>query len=139
MPVFALLLLAFLQPQPPAPAVRTIGKGPMSGIDAPRQVTIRTGANWSALWHEHAPGGQAMPAVDFSKEMVLGVFLGSRPTSGYGVQIVRTVNASGTLIVQYVETGPAPGTVSAQVVTAPYHLVAVPKHDGEVRFEKAAR
>jgi hypothetical protein len=38
--------------------------------------------------------------------------------------------------VDYVETRPAPGAVTAQVLTAPYHLVAVPRHDGEVRFQK---
>src|SRR5260221_10194443 len=103
MPVFVLLLFALLQPQS-TPALRTIGKGPMSGIDTARQVTVRAAAEWSTLWRDHAPSGQAMPAVDFSREMVVGVFVGSRPTSGYGVEIVRTINANGTLIVQYVET-----------------------------------
>ena len=118
---------------------RTIGKGPMSGIDGPRQVAARTLADWTMLWRSHATGGQPMPAIDFSRETVVGVFAGRRPTSGYGVEIVRTAEANGTLIVDYVETRPAPGAVTAQIVTAPYHLVAVPKHDGEVRFQKTEK
>jgi hypothetical protein len=108
----------------------------MSGIDEPRQVAVRTLADWATLWRSHAPGGQPVPTIDFSRETVVGVFAGTRPTSGYGVEIVRAAEVNGTLIVDYVETRPAPGGVTAQVLTAPYHLVAVPRHDGEVRFQK---
>ena len=111
--MFVLLIVALLQsPQ----TFRSIGRGPMSGVDE--------------------PGGQAMPTIDFSRETVVGVFAGTRPTSGYGVEIVKAADANGTLIVDYVETRPGPGAVTAQVLTAPYHLVAVPRHDGEVRFQK---
>jgi hypothetical protein len=68
--------------------------------------------------------------------MVVGVSLGTRPTAGYGVEIVRAVDASGTLIVEYVETAPSRDRVAAQVLTAPFHLVAIPKHDGAVTFKK---
>jgi PrcB C-terminal len=134
--VFVLLMVALLQSQQ---TFRTIGKGPMSGIDASRQVVVRTAADWTTLWRLHAPGGQPMPAVDFSRETVVGVFAGTRPTSGYGVEIVRATDANGTLTVDYVETRPAPGAVTAQIVTTPYHLVAVPKHDGEVRFQDTGK
>ena len=80
-----------------------------------------------------------MPAVDFSREMVVAVFLGSRPTAGYGVEIVRAVGNSGTLVVEYVETAPSRDAITAQVLTAPYHLAAIPKHDGEVRFQKVVK
>jgi hypothetical protein len=130
--VFVLLIVALVQsPQ----TFRSIGKGPMSGIDEPRQVTLHTLADWTTLWRSHAPG-QPMPTIDFSRETVVGVFAGTRPTSGYGVEIVRATDANGTLIVDYVETRPGPGDVTAQVLTAPYHLIAVPRHDGEVKFQK---
>ncbi len=126
------------QAQTPPPAVRTVVKGPMSGIDAPRQATVRSAAEWSALWKTHDPSGQ-LPAVDFSREMVVAVFLGSRPTGGYGVEIVRAVGNSGTLVVEYVETAPSRDAITAQILTAPYHLAAIPKHDGEVRFQKVVK
>jgi len=130
--VFVLLIVALLQsPQ----TFRSSGRGPMSGIDESRQVVVHNLADWTTLWRSHAPG-QPMPTVDFSRETVVGVFAGTRPTSGYGVEIVRAADTNGTLVVDYVETRPGPGAVTAQVVTAPYHLVAVPRHDGEVRFQK---
>ena len=75
---------------------RLVERGGQSRIDQPRQVTARTDAEWTALWREHSPGRPA-PAVDFSREMVLGVFLGSRPTPGYGVEIAGTRQQGGEL------------------------------------------
>ncbi|OFV93949.1 MAG: hypothetical protein A3H95_07720 [Acidobacteria bacterium RIFCSPLOWO2_02_FULL_64_15] len=117
------------------PPMRTIERSAMSFVDTPRQVTLRTAAEWTAAWRAHAGDRQA-PVVDFSKEMVVGVFLGTRRTSGYSVEIVRTREENGALIVQYVETQPSPRAVTAQVITMPLHLVAIPTRAGEVRFEK---
>jgi len=39
--------------------------------------------------------------------------------------------------VRYTETKPAPGTVSAQVLIFPYHIVAIPRVTApDVKFEK---
>ena len=137
--MLVLMLAAFLQTaQTPPPAVRTVVKGPMSGIEEPRQVAVRSAGEWAALWKMHEATAQ-MPAVDFTREMVVAVFAGSRPTGGYSVEIVRAVGNTGTLVVEYVESAPAAGSVAAQLLTAPYHLAAIPKHDGEVRFQKVAK
>ena len=129
------LLLAALAQTPPTPSVRTIERGAMSFIDVPRQVTARTAAEWTAAWRVHA-GERPAPAVDFTKEMVVGVFLGSRRTSGFSVEIVRTHDENGALIVEYVESQPSPRTVTAQVITMPYHLAAIPQRAGDVKFVK---
>ena len=134
--MLALVLASLLQSTPPAGApVRTVGKGPMSAIEAPRQVTVRSAAEWGALWKENGATAP-LPAVDFSREMVVGVFLGTRPTAGYGVEIVRAVGNSGAFVVEYVETRPSRDTITAQVLTAPYHLAAIPTHEGTVTFKK---
>jgi len=131
-----LLLAALLQSTPPP--LRTAGKGPMSAIDQPRQVTVRSAAGWGALWKENGANAP-LPAVDFSREMVVGVFLGRRPTAGYGVEIVRAIGNSSALVVEYVETAPPRDRITAQILTAPYHLVAIPKHDGAVTFKKVEK
>jgi hypothetical protein len=38
--------------------------------------------------------------------------------------------------VQYRETKPAPDAIAAQILTSPFHLVAVPRADGDVKFER---
>ena len=129
-----ILLFAILL-QTATPSFRTVEKGAQSLVDSARQVTARTDAEWQAIWRQHSPA-RALPAVDFAREMVVGIFLGSRPTAGYGADVAAVRDEQGVLIVQYRETQPGPERITAQVLTSPYHLIAVPKHDGAVRFEK---
>jgi len=119
-----------------APAPRTLDKGGRSGIGAPREVVVRTPDEWTALWTEHG-AGRERPPVDFSREIVVGVFLGSKPTAGYSVAIVSTIDANGVLIVRYRVSEPPAGAITAQVITFPYHLAAVSKSPAkDVKFEK---
>jgi hypothetical protein len=71
--------------------------------------------------------------------MVVGIFLGRRNTGGYGVEIVRTAATGGAPVVEYVETTPSPDAITSQVLTAPYHLAAIPKQDGEITFKKVQK
>ena len=114
---------------------RTVDKGEQSNIDEARQVVVRTDVEWTKLWQQHSPDRQR-PTVDFAKDMIVGVFMGSRPSAGYNISIVSTFAKDGNVIVQYRESAPRPGTMTAQVLTFPYHFVAIPKAAGEVRFEK---
>jgi PrcB C-terminal len=118
-----------------ADAVTTIDKGDQSNIDLAKQVVLRTDAEWNALWTTHG-GDRKKPAVDFSRDMVVGVFMGSRPSAGYTISIVSTFQKDGQMLVRYEEKAPAKGTLAAQILTAPYHLVALPKMAGTVKFEK---
>jgi hypothetical protein len=131
--MIALLLAAILQAAVPA---RSIDKGPASQIDGARQAVARSAAEWSTLWSQHA-GDRARPAVDFDKEMVVAVFLGTRPTAGFSVEVVGVREDGATLIVSYRESRPQPGAVAAQVLTSPFHVVAVPKH-GDVKWERVS-
>ena len=120
------------------PAMKTIDKGDHSNMDDAKQAAVKTVEAWKQLWQQHSPD-RPLPAVDFTKEMVVGAFMGSRPSAGYTLEIVSAIEASGTLVVRYSEASPARGTMTAQVITSPYHLVAVPFFPGDVKFEKVAR
>jgi hypothetical protein len=118
---------------------RTIEKGDQSNVDDAKQVLVRTDDEWTKLWQQHA-SGRPRPAVDFSKEMIVGVFMGSRPNAGFSTAIVSATAGNGVLIVRYTETMPTPGMVAAQVLTFPFHLVAIPKATvTNVTFEKVAK
>ena len=115
------------------PSFTNIAKGDSSGQQLAKQVTVRTAAEWKALWKDHAPT-EKMPAVDFARDMVVGIFLGTKPSAGHEVEIVGVRPEGKDLIVEYVQKQPAPGTMAAQILTEPFHLVSVPKHAGTVRF-----
>jgi hypothetical protein len=114
----------------------TISQSEQSGVEGARQVVVRTPAEWKALWNEHAPG-RAIPAVDFTKSMIIGVFLGSRNTAGYRVTITTIDRDGATVAVTFREQRPGAGDMLAQVITFPHHLVRVDRIDGEVKFTRA--
>jgi hypothetical protein len=115
--------------------VRVLDKGDQSNVDEARQVVVRTAAGWTGLWRQHAPDRQR-PNVDFARDMVAGVFLGSRPSAGFAIDVVGARDEDGNLVVRYRETRPPAGAVTAQVITSAYCIVALPQRDGEVRFER---
>jgi PrcB C-terminal len=118
------------------PGPRTIEKGDQSNIEDAKQVVVRTEAEWARLWQQHAPG-RPRPAIDFSKDTVIGVFMGSRPNAGFSTAVVSAMEGGGALVIRYTETRPAPGAITAQVITFPYHLAAIPKATAtNVTFEK---
>jgi hypothetical protein len=116
-------------------SLRVLEKGDQSNVDEARQVALRTAAEWKTLWRQHSPDRE-QPRVDFGRDMVVGVFLGSRTTAGFSVEIVSALVEQGALVVRFRETRPQSDRIAAQVITSPYHLVAVPRHSGEVKFEK---
>jgi hypothetical protein len=115
------------------PMFTNVAKGDVSGQQEAKQVTIRTAAEWKTLWKDHTPT-EKMPDVDFSKHMVVGIFLGSRPSAGHDVEIVGVRTQEKDLIVEYTQKQPGRGTMAAQILTEPFHLVTVPQHAGTVRF-----
>ena len=119
-----------------SPAGRLIEKGDHSRIDTAKQVLVRTSEEWTALWRQHAPD-RAKPAIDFSKEIVVGLFMGSRPSAGFAITLVATIVAKGALVVQYREIVPPRDAIAAQVITMPFHFVAIPRATvTDVKFEK---
>jgi hypothetical protein len=111
----------------------SVAKGDLSGQQIAKQITIRTPAEWKALWNDHSPT-EKMPVIDFTKSMVVGIFLGSKPSAGYEVEIVGVRAQEKDLVVEYVQKQPGRGTLAAQILTEPYHIVSVPQHAGTVRF-----
>ncbi|MEN3011073.1 MAG: protease complex subunit PrcB family protein [Candidatus Bipolaricaulaceae bacterium] len=67
--------------------------------------------------------------------MVIGVFLGEKPTSGYAVEIGEVRLIPQALVVRATVVTPPPDAILLQVLTQPFHLVKVPRYDGVVQFE----
>ena len=131
------LFLAFAM-QVAAKPVETIVTDMMSQIDEPMQATARTPAEWTALWRKHA-GDAAMPKVDFASRTVVAVFMGTKMSGGYGVEITGTRQEKGATIVEYRERRPDRTQIVAQVLTSPAHIAAIPKVTGDIKFEKVER
>src|SRR5687767_3445144 len=127
------IFAAMASAQTPVPSFTDVAKGNSSQQQDAKQVTVRTAAEWNTLWKSHEPTAK-VPTVDFTKQMVVGIFLGTKPSDGHQVEIVGVRTQEKELIVEYVQKQPGRGTMAAQILTEPYHLVSVPKHAGTVRF-----
>jgi hypothetical protein len=117
------------------PTVTTVARGPMSLITEPRQVVVRSAAELTALWKEHG-SSQPVPSVNFSREIVAAVFLGTRPTGGFSVEIVGTREEGDAVVIEYAEQKPGRADIVSQVLTSPFHIVKLPVHKGPVRFQR---
>jgi hypothetical protein len=137
MAFLAMLLAATLQSaNTNTVPMRSIDKGVMSNMDDGRQASALSVEEWAKLWAQHA-GERTRPSVDFTREVVAAVFLGTRPTAGFSIEIVRVRQEPLALVVEYRETRPAPDSVAAQVLTSPYHIVAVPRGSAtQVKFAR---
>jgi PrcB C-terminal len=116
-------------------SIATVARGTDSGVDESRQVVIRSAAEWQVLWKAHN-ADRAAPVVDFARSVVVGVFLGSRPTAGFGMEITAVKREGERSVVEYLERRPPPGAITAQVLTSPYHLVSLPRDIGTVEFRR---
>jgi hypothetical protein len=111
--------------------IDTIAKGYRSGVREPLQVVIRNQAEWNAFWQRHSAtdtNPAPAPIVDFDREMVVGIFLGEKPTGGYEVEIVWGERRDSSLYFYYREASPRPGAMVTQALTQPFYLVKVAKY-----------
>ena len=141
-------------PPPPGPGpppgpwnVTTIAQGLSSGIQSFRFEVVRDAASWQSLWQAHAGSGTP-PSVDFATEMVVGVWLGSRPGGGTTVAILQVTPASiigapctpgwcpptGAMVV-WLESEWGPSCGIPMTPSQPFHVVKTPRVDGPVMSE----
>jgi len=81
---------------------------------------------------EHAP--PPPPAVDFTTEMVVALFLGERPTGGYEIEVTQVERTDRGLAVRFRVKKPDAGAMLMQVLTQPFHLIELPRVDESLTF-----
>jgi hypothetical protein len=116
--------------------VEIVARDNNSNVEKLGQSVARQAAEWESLWRSHAGPAKPAPKIDFSKRTVVAVFLGSRPTAGYGIEVLGTRPEGKTLVVEWRESRPEKGMMLAQVLTSPALIVSIPKFDGEIKFQK---
>jgi hypothetical protein len=120
--------------------LKTVEKGSQSGVRERLQIAIRSQVEWTELWTRHNANKAKPPPppkVNFGQEMVVAVFLGEKPTGGYAIEITRAAKTDRGIEVGYREQTPAPGAMTIQALTQPFHIVRIPKSDGdEVTFRR---
>jgi hypothetical protein len=117
---------------------RTVAIGYETGlVDGPLRIA-RNEREWGDLWREHTstqvPAPPA-PMIDFSKELVVCVLAGQKPTAGYGIEVVDADFDGKAMVLGVRETKPAADAIVPQVVTRPYHMIATPMTNASFRID----
>lgn len=116
----------------------------LTSLDAAYQVfasetmlVVRDQQSWQSLWSQMTanqfPAPQ-LPAVDFTKDMVLVAAAGTRPSGGYSISITDVAESSGSVMVNVTITSPGSNCVVTAVVTSPVYIATVARQDGTVGF-----
>ena len=137
-PAAILLFAAAVNTAAQGTVLNIVAQGAMSNIEEPRQAVVRTAAEWQALWQQHDPGGTP-PAVDFTQSMVVAIFLGSRPTTGFAVEIRAMKTDGNATVVEYIERQPPPDGIVAEVITSPFQAVRIARATGAIEFRRLSR
>lgn len=105
--------------------------------DLRQSYALRSDAEWQAAWQAHEPRTTPpaqRPAVDFSRQMVLGLTQGSGPNGCHGLSIRRVVEQPDQVQVQYAVTTSAGGVGCTQVIVPLTDFVVVERIDKPVVF-----
>ena len=111
---------------------------PNSGIAEPTRLVVRDAATWASTWSRiwNGQSSQPLPAVDFTRDMVIVAGLGTKPTGGYSI-VVESASRDGAALLVVVRTeSPGSSCLLSEALTAPVAAVRVPRTEGDVKFEE---
>jgi len=97
-----------------------------SGLQEVRREVVRDEAAWVRLWaqiHENVAPQPPLPPVAFSRDMLIAVAAGTRPTGGFDIKIQSVALRGANLEVAVHETCPAPGDRVTLGQTQPVEVV----------------
>ncbi|MFA6029861.1 MAG: protease complex subunit PrcB family protein [Elusimicrobiota bacterium] len=101
-----------------ATASPSVWKGPHSGINDLTAFVIEDPSNWEKVWKDYMK--REVPKVDFTKHFAACVFLGLRPTGGFGVDFLSPLMDAGTVTIRYRIHAPGGGSFVTQAFTTPF-------------------
>jgi hypothetical protein len=112
----------------------TIETGQNSGIggSGPLAVKIDTQAAWEEFWSRHkslVTPVPPLPAVDFSREMVIAVLDQQEVSGGYRLEITGVEMTVGGLEVRVSKEKPGQRCLVAAAISQPFHIVRTLKSD----------
>lgn len=118
--------------------VTKVEQGSYSGFGSRREVVVTNAADWATFWKQHHSRVfpvPALPTIDFSKEMVIAVFMGQRSSGGFSTTIEKVVDGAKNVVVTYREKSPS--GMSTAAMSQPFHIVRVPASTKPVVFKVA--
>ncbi len=109
-----------------------------SAIVEPMQAVIKDAEAWKQMWERiHCKvisPVPPLPEIDFSREMMVVVGLGTRSTGGHGIVVNSAFEKDGKLSIIVRKLRPGKNCFTTQAITQPVDIVRLPKIDKPVDF-----
>lgn len=118
--------------------IRVAG-GNYCGIEQGKNIVINRKEEWNALWKKLHHGfypQPALPDIDFSRETILAVFMGTRSTGGYSIEISNIKEHEGKITAIIETESPEPGEMVTMALSQPYHIVKINIAEKDIEFKK---
>ncbi|MCP4191680.1 MAG: protease complex subunit PrcB family protein [Planctomycetaceae bacterium] len=112
-------------------------RGYYSGVTKPGEQVIDNLKAWQKVWnevHKTVNPQPKLPPVDFTKQIVLAVFMGQQNTGGYQIEITGVKQTDKAVVVSVRTTSPPPDSFTTQALTQPYDLLVVKNPTKPVKF-----
>ena len=86
--------------------------------------------------HDNTCPNSSNPTIDFTKNFLVGIFSGLKPTSGYTIKITSIIENKCQLVINYYEKAPLPGETISSAATYPSDFILIPKTSKPIVFNK---
>ncbi|WP_029272340.1 protease complex subunit PrcB family protein [Flavobacterium sp. KJJ] len=84
--------------------------------------------------HENTCTAASDPTIDFTKNMLVGIFAGEKPTSGYAIKMTSIVENNCEVIISFYEKAPLAGEAITQAATYPSDFILIPRTSKTILF-----
>jgi hypothetical protein len=115
-----------------------IHEGSYSAISDKRELIIYNESQYKELMNDVYKNLDQMPkitAIDFKKNSLVAVFIGSRSSGGYQVKIDSIIETSNNLAVNITETTPGKNCMVTDGITSPFVILRITKTEKKAEFK----
>ncbi|KQO33016.1 hypothetical protein ASF10_19650 [Flavobacterium sp. Leaf82] len=104
----------------------------------PNAILVGSEERMKTLFTKHensCPNSTEIP-IDFSKDMLVGIFAGLKPTNGYSIKITTIVENKCEILINYYEKAPQAGETLVSAPSYPSDFILIPRSSKAVLFNK---
>ncbi len=110
----------------------------LKGPSNPERTVITSQSEWQTFWkrtHAHITPFPNIIQVDFTKNIVVAVVIGAKPTKGYAVKMSEASDYGDRVIVRIRHGLPPKNCVMPPSPISPYHIIKFAKVNKPIEFE----
>lgn len=86
--------------------------------------------------HENTCPVASDPNIDFTKNILVGIFAGAKSTSGYTIKMTSIVENNCEILINFYESGPQAGESIVETPTYPSDFILIPRTNKTILFNR---